>query len=227
MEKVLLDELMGPLNETEKKSAPPEVYIEGDRNLMLDGPRVSLIGSRKATPEGINNTTLLTKQLVKKEIIIVSGLAEGIDTTAHTTAIKEKGKTIAVLGTPLDKYYPLQNRELQNEIMKHHLAISQFPSTSSVRPANFPIRNRTMALISHASIIIEAGDTSGSLHQGWEALRLGRPLFILESVVNNKKLKWPQEMIKYGAMVLSVNHLKPLFEILPASGAQVNLDVVA
>lgn len=109
--------------------------------------------------------------------------------------------------------------------MKNHLVISQFSPRSPIQRGNFPMRNRTMALISHASIIVEAGDTSGSLHQGWEALRLGRPLFILESIINNKKLKWPQEMIKYGAIILSTKDIKPLFDVLPTSSILVNLDV--
>ena len=225
MEKIILNELIGPLNDIEKKSAPPYVYIAGDRNLMFNGPRVSIVGSRKASSVGIDNAVFLAKTLVKKGVVIVSGLAEGIDTAAHKTAIKEGGKTIAVLGTPLDVCYPAENRELQNEIMKNHLAISQFPLKSIIQRGNFPIRNRTMALISDASIIVEAGDTSGSLHQGWEALRLGRPLFILELIVNNKKLKWPQEMIRYGAVVLSINDLKPLLEVLPTSHNLVSLDV--
>ena len=224
MERVALKDLMGPLNETEEKSAPPFVYIEGNHNFMLDGPRVSIVGSRKASQTGINNTILLAEALVKKGIIIVSGLAEGIDTAAHKAAIKDGGKTIAVLGTPLDVCYPVENRKLQEEIMKNHLVISQFPLKSTVQRGNFPMRNRTMALISHATIIVEAGDTSGSLHQGWEALRLGRPLFILESIMNNKKLKWPQEMIKYGAIALSTKDLKPLLDVLPTSGILVNLD---
>lgn len=217
MEKFMLNELMGPLNNVEERFAPDFVYVEGNYELMHE-PKVSIVGSRKASLEGINNTIILVKTLVKKNVAIVSGLAEGIDTTAHKTTIREGGKTIAVLGTPLDSYYPAGNRTLQEEIMKHHLAISQFPPKSLTQRKNFPIRNRTMALISNATIIIEAGETSGSLHQGWEALRLGRPLFILESIVNNKTLTWPKEMIKYGAMVLSLNNLNPLFDVLPNSG---------
>jgi len=225
MERLMLNELIGPLNDIEKKSAPPYVYIEGNRNLMFDGPRVSIVGSRKASLVGIDNSILLAKALVKKGVIVVSGLAEGIDTAAHKTAIKEGGKTIAVLGTPLDTCYPAENSKLQEELTKKHLVISQFPLKLPTQRGNFPMRNRTMALISHTTIIVEASDTSGSLHQGWEALRLGRPLFILESVVNNKKLTWPKEMIKYGAIVLSTKNLKPLFDVLPTSDILVNLDV--
>ena len=82
------------------------------------------------------------------------------------------------------------------------MVISQFPIGYPVRPKNFVIRNRTMALISNASIIIEAGETSGSLHQGWEALRLGRPLFIWKTILENGALNWPEKMLRYGAIEL-------------------------
>ena len=102
--------------------------------------------------------------------------------------------------------------------MRNHLAISQFPIGYPTRPRDFVIRNRTMALISDASIIVEAGDSSGSLHQGWEALRLGRPLFIWKAIVNNPSLKWPKKMIEYGALELNdpeeiIDHI-PTQEIL-------------
>ena len=84
--------------------------------------------------------------------------------------------------------------------MKNHLVISQYPVGHPTTPKDFVFRNRTMALISDATVIVEAGESSGSLHQGWETLRIGRPLFICKDVVENKKLEWPKEMLKYGAM---------------------------
>lgn len=80
------------------------------------------------------------------------------------------------------------------------------------------MRNRTMALISHATIIVEAADKSGSLHQGWDALRLGRPLFILESLLENPALSWPREMVGYGAIALRVDEREPISEYLPEHG---------
>ena len=88
--------------------------------------------------------------------MIVSGLAEGIDTAAHTAAISRGGRTIAVLGTPLDQVFPRQNAALQDQIMREHLAVSQFPAGHPVQRKNFPLRNR-WALISDATVIIEAG----------------------------------------------------------------------
>lgn len=221
---VTCEEILGPLNEIEKRYAPLQLYIAGKRDILESGPRVSIIGSRRASENGLENTRLLVQRLVKHQVVIVSGLALGIDTIAHKTAINECGKTIAVIGTPLDQCYPQQNCDLQKEIMRNHLAISQFPSGHPIQRKNFPMRNRTMALISHASIIVEASDTSGSLSQGWEALRLGRPLLILDA---NRKLKWPQDMTKYGATILSITQIKNLLDILPASGTRVDVNAAA
>ncbi len=211
-----LEELVGPLNDVEKRFAPKELYVEGTLQIPLRGPRSAVIGSRKASPEGLKAAFEITRTLVREGVVIVSGLAEGIDTSAHETAIQEGGKTIAILGTPLNRFYPQRNRQLQEYIMRHHLAISQFPIGYPIQPKNFVIRNRLMALISDASIIIEAGDSSGSLHQGWEALRLGRPLFIRTSIVNDRSLSWPKKMLEYGAIELT--EPEEVLEFLPSSG---------
>jgi len=198
-----LTDLLGPLNDVEEKYAPKELYVAGDLPIPLPKPRSAVIGSRKASPKALETARQITSTLVQKGVIIVSGLAKGIDTVAHKTTIEEGGDTVAVLGTPLDKYYPKENAQLQDFIMNNHLAISQFPINYPIQPRNFVIRNRTMALISDISIIVEAKDSSGSLHQGWEALRLGRPLFIWESIVKDASLSWPKKMLEYGAMVLT------------------------
>jgi len=211
-----LDDLLGPLNEVEEKYAPPKIFVSGDMPIPLPSPRCAVIGSRKASPEGLKASSEIVKTLVKRGVIIVSGLAEGIDTSAHETAIEEGGNTIAVLGTSLDRVYPQKNERLQEIIMRNYLAISQFPTGHPTQPKNFVIRNRLMALISDASIIVEAGDTSGSLHQGWEALRLGRPLFIWKSILENSSLTWPKKMLQYGAMVLS--DPEEVMDVLPSRG---------
>src|SRR5271157_2252762 len=209
-----LEQLIGPLNDIEKKFAPKELYIMGQLSIPLSSPRVSVIGSRKASPEGLKAADNISRTLARHNVTIVSGLAEGIDTAAHMATIEEGGCTIAVLGTPLDRFYPRKNRQLQEIIMKHYLLISQFPIGYPIQPKNFVIRNRTMALISDASIIVEAGDASGSLHQGWEALRLGRPLFIWKTVMNDHSLSLPKDMEKYGAIEL--NDPEQVLEILPS-----------
>jgi len=144
------EELLGPLNEVEKKNAPAVLFVSGDTSLSRRR-RVSVVGSRKATRDGLVRARSLALELVKRHVVVVSGLAEGIDTAAHQAAIEAGGKTIAILGTPLDKTFPAKNRALQDLIVRDHLAISQFAAGYPARRENFPMRNRTMALLSDAT----------------------------------------------------------------------------
>ena len=171
----------------EQKFAPRQLYVAAGKKIPVQGPRFAIVGSRKATSRGIEAAREIASFVLKKEVVIVSGLAEGIDTSAHKVAIEQGGLTIAVLGTPLNKSYPAKNAELQDIIMHKHWAISQFPIGHPTQPKDFVLRSN-MALVSDASIIIEVGESSGSLHQGWESFRLGRPLFIWKSIVSDRSL---------------------------------------
>jgi len=194
-------------NKFELKYAPANLYVEGDTSLLTEGRRICVVGSRKVSPIGVKRAELISNYLISQGITVVSGLAEGVDTVAHKTAIDGGGRTLAVLGTPLDKCYPKDNKGLLDEIKKKHLAISQFEVGAKVFNSNFPTRNRTMALISDATIIIEASESSGTQHQGWEALRIGRRLFIMENVL---EVSWAKEMLKYGAEVLTNKNYQEL-----------------
>jgi DNA processing protein len=213
---ITITELLGPLNDIERKYAPKELYARGDWTLLGPGlGRVAIVGSRKASSEGIERTRQLARLLAEQGVVVVSGLAEGIDTAAHRAAIDAGGHTIAVLGTAIDHVYPQTNAGLQQEIMRDHLCLSQFPLGSATQRQNFPIRNRTMALISHVTVIMEAQDDSGSLNQGWEALRLGRSLFIAKSIMENPAVTWPQKFVNYGAKELPDSALDELIDTLP------------
>lgn len=206
---------MGPLNPVERKNAPAELYLAGDETLLTEGARVAIVGSRRATPEGLKRAAGLAKALVERGIVVVSGLAEGIDSAAHQAAIAYGGRTIAVLGTPLDRTFPASNKALQQRIIDEHLAISQFPIGKRTYPSSFPMRNRTMALITDATVVVEAGEKSGTRHQGWEALRLGRMLFLMESFVASSTATWAEEMLQYGARVLSRENLDDFLSFIP------------
>ncbi len=210
-----VEELLGPLNEVEKKNAPARLFVAGHPEILRVGPRVSVVGSRKASKKGLDTARFFAERLARQGVVIVSGLAEGIDAQAHMASIGAKGRTVAVLGTPLDESYPAKNRDLQTLIMREHLCLSQFPSGTPSQRGNFPMRNRTMALISDATVIVEAGEKSGSLHQGWEALRLGRPLFLFEGILEDATLGWSKEMARYGAQVISAATIGLMFEFLP------------
>jgi DNA processing protein len=210
------EQILGVLNEVEHKNAPRSLFLAGDAALLAQGPRISVVGSRKASAEGLKRASYFARALVAHNMIVVSGLAEGVDTAAHQAAIEAGGHTIAVLGTPIDEVYPRANAGLQALIIDKHLAVSQFPAGTKTHPGNFPQRNRTMALLTDATVIVEAGEQSGTLHQGWEALRLGRLLFLLESVANDPSLTWPAKMIHYGAQVLSRETLDAALEEIPS-----------
>jgi DNA processing protein len=195
-------ELLGrPLNPVEEKYAPEVLYVAGPMPIPIPSPRVAVIGTRHPTPAGIRSTQEIVGKLVEGGVIVVSGLARGIDTVAHRTAMERGGRTIAVLGTPLNRFYPPENRPLQERIASEHLVVTQYPIGHPTQPKDFVLRNRTMALISQASIIVEAGRTSGVISQGWETLRLGRPLFLWHTLLE-KDLGWPERMLDYGAYVL-------------------------
>lgn len=212
---VRIEMLLGPLNEVERKHAPEVLHVAGDEHLLQVVPKVSIVGTRTPSPEGLRRAARLARELSAHDVVVVSGLAKGIDTAAHLAAIKANGRTIAVLGNPLDQFYPRENADLQRRIAEEHLVVSQFPSGHPSGRTNFPRRNRTMALLTDATVIVEAGEGSGTISQGWEALRLGRRLFVMRSVMENPNLKWPAEMRQYGAETLS--ETQELLDALPES----------
>lgn len=195
------EELVGRKpNDVESKNTPDRLFVGGSLPTPLELSRVSIVGTRTPSKEGKELAEKTAEMLVRTGYAIVSGLARGIDTAAHNTAIGAGGQTIAVLGTPLDRTYPAENAQLQAEIMKRYLAVSQFPPGSPVAPGNFVRRNRTMAVISDATVIVEAGKSSGTQHQGWEAIRLGRDLFVSELVMSDRGNMWAQKIAQYGAI---------------------------
>jgi DNA processing protein len=184
-----------------KKNGNLRIYYAGDLSLLAR-PCVSIVGTRKVSEAGITATDWLTRKLVAAGIVVVSGLAYGVDTVAHTAAIAEGGKTIAVIGTPLDKASPSENAPLQEKIYREHLLISQFQKGNKTFPAHFPVRNRLMAALSDATVVMEATDKSGTLHQAAECTKLGRWLFIAKSVVEDPNVSWPQDFLRYDTCVV-------------------------
>jgi DNA processing protein len=180
-------------------------YFKGNLDL-LSTKSLSIVGARKASSEGILRAKRLAKELVANDFTVVSGLAAGIDTSAQTSTIESQGKTIGVIGTPIDSYYPKENKELQDKISSEHLLISQVPfyryanETFNNHKHYFPRRNITMASISLGTIIVEASDTSGSLTQARACIQQKKKLFILESCFQNKQIKWPAYFEDLGAI---------------------------
>jgi DNA protecting protein DprA len=127
------------------------LYYAGDLGLVYR-PSVSIVGTREATQRGLQRAARLSRELVDRGVVIVSGLAKGIDTAAHLSTLESGGRTIAVIGTPLTKASPAENGLLQETIWREHLLISPFPEGRNVFRSNFPRRNQVMAAISDASI---------------------------------------------------------------------------
>jgi DNA processing protein len=182
------------LRSSTNKSDKITLYIAGNPDLFRK-PSVSIVGTREVSEHGRARARRLAKELVDAGVVIVSGLAKGVDTAALTSAIDADGDTIAVIGTPLQKAYPAENSSLQEEIYSHHLLVSPFAKDEATFKSNFPKRNRVMAAISDATVIIEASDSSGTLHQAAECQRLKRWLFITKSVATDTSLTWPSRFI--------------------------------
>ena len=193
-------------------------YYKGNLDL-LSLRSLSIVGAREASEEGIRRAKKLSSGLVEAGFCIVSGLAKGIDKAAHDAAIASKGKTIGVIGTPIDKYYPKEHQPLQDYIARNHLLVSQVPfyryqhENFHNHKFYFPRRNSTMAAISEATIIVEASDTSGSLTQARACLEhQKKKLFILESCFQRKDIKWPHTYEKRGA--IRVRDIKDILDNL-------------
>ncbi|MEM9447821.1 MAG: DNA-processing protein DprA [Cyanobacteria bacterium P01_E01_bin.6] len=184
---------------------PVEVlYYRGNLDL-LSSKSVAVVGARKASEDGLKRARKITKLLVENDFTVMSGLAEGIDTAAHTEAIALGGRTIGVMGTALNDAFPKQNKDLQNELSRNYLIVSQVPFVRYSRQNYsrnrwfFPERNKTMSALSMATVIVEASDTSGTLIQAQAAFEQGRKLFILKSCFE-QDLEWPNKFLAKGAI---------------------------
>lgn len=188
----------------------PFLYLAGDRSL-IEKRGVAIVGSRKASEAGRNLAIELARALVDRHVIVVSGLAEGIDVAAHEAAIAAGGKTIAVIGTPLENAYPAKHGALQERIYREHLLVSQFAPGTRTFPSHFPERNKVMARITRATVIIEASDTSGTLHQAAECDRVGAALFIARPTYDDPRLTWPKRFKKAHVMDTPEDVLAEIF----------------
>lgn len=193
------------------QGTPPFLFLKGNVHL-LNEKSVCVVGSRNATIDSMKKTEKIVKSLIKRNLVVNAGLAKGIDTVTHKSALQNGGRTIAVIGTPINQYYPKENKELQLAIEEKGLVVSQFPPCNPVYRWNFPTRNGTMSGISLATIIMEAGETSGALKQADYALKQGRDVLIPQLALNNSSLSWPKKYIKKGAH--SFKNLKEVLEIL-------------
>jgi len=199
------------------EGAPEFLFVRGENLDILTKPIISIVGARKASEEGRLRAFKLAGLLAGYGIVVASGLAYGIDRAAHEGALAAGGDTIAVLGTPLNRVYPKEHEELQNQIGRSGLLVSQFYPGAGVQRFYFPMRNAVMSGLSLATVVIEARETSGSLIQARQCLKQGRKLFIPQSAVDNPNLEWPKRFLKNPG-AFSFSRIEDLMEVLKQEG---------
>jgi len=182
-------------------SAPAVLYLKGNV-LPEDEWAVAVVGTRRATVYGREATEQLAGALGRNRITVVSGLAKGIDTTAHQAALREDGRTIAVLGSSLDCIYPAENVRLAASITERGALISEYPLGTKPTPTNFPWRNRIISGLSRGTVIIEAAEDSGSLITAEYTVKQGRLLFALPGNIGSPNSRGPNSLIKEGALLV-------------------------
>jgi len=195
---------------------PTLLYVKGHAELLASSA-LALVGSRNATPAGLENANNFARALSEAGLTIVSGLALGIDAAAHRGGLLGSGSTIAVVGTGIDRIYPAANCQLAHEIAARGAIVSEFPLGTPVRPANFPRRNRIISGLARGVLVIEAALGSGSLITARLAAEQGREVFAIPGSIHSPLAKGCHRLIKLGAKL--VEHVNDIIEELglPAS----------
>lgn len=188
--------------------APPVLYIKLAENTnvkeIFSKKAIAVVGSRKMTPYGESVTKKITGELVLRDWCVVSGLARGVDRITHETVTRNKGSTIAVLGSGLDKVYPPEHKWLVEDIVRNKgLIISEYPLGAKVSPGNFPARNRIISGLSLGVVITEAALDSGSLITASFAAEQGRDVFAIPGPINSPLSEGTASLIKKGAKLVT------------------------
>jgi DNA processing protein len=200
---------------------PPCLYVKGELR-REDSRAVAVVGSRFASTYGMMVTERISRDIARRGITIVSGMARGIDTSAHRGALSVKQRTIAVLGCGLDVTYPLENKKLKDEIASCGAVISELPMSTTPAGCNFPRRNRIISGISLGVVVVEASHRSGSLITARLALEQGRDVFAVPGSIDSLRSKGTHQLIKEGAKLVEeaqdiVAELIPDAQSLPLS----------
>lgn len=180
-----------PARLREIHQAPPFLFASG--TLLADDPAIAVVGSRKASPSGLEMAASIATMLAGEGVTVLAGLAAGIDTAAHAAALAVGGRTVAIIGTGIACYYPAANQHLQDEIARRGLILSQFWPDGPPRRQNFLMRNAVMSGYGRATVVVEAGELSGARAQARMAVEHGRPVILTEQVVASNQ--WAQRLI--------------------------------
>ena len=203
---------------------PPLLYYRGEIDLQENSgqkPLVGIVGTRQPTEYGIKWTRQISTALVKNGFTVVSGMAKGIDTESHSAALKAGGRTIAVMGTGVDVIYPYKNRDLYQQILKSGIVISEYPAKTPPNPTHFPRRNRIIAGLSRAVLVMEAPLKSGALITATYANEFSRDVYALPGKIDDQPSQGCLKLISQGAGL--INH--ELNELLIMLGAIPQIDM--
>jgi DNA processing protein len=209
-----LDDAEYPARLRQIYDPPLVLYVRGN-TAVLSQPGIAVIGTRHPTPYGTGMAERLACDLANRGLVILSGLARGVDTAGHRGAVSAKGTTVAVFGTGVDVIYPKENTRLAEQILSFGGAlISEFPLGTFAAPQNFPIRNRIISGISFGVLVIEAAEYSGTRITARCALEQNREVFAVPGNVTNKNSWGPNTLIKQGAKLVAT--WEDIWEELPA-----------
>lgn len=197
---------------------PPLIFVHGSWRERTDRQSIAVVGTRNATTDGLRRAARITRELVAQHFTIISGLAAGIDSAAHSAALDAAGRTVAVMGTGLAHVYPAGNRPLAARIVDVGGAlVTQFFPHQRPQSWMFPLRNVVMSGLSMGTLVVEASETSGAKMQARLALRHGRAVFLLRSLVASQK--WARKYVEqgaYGAQAIEVSTEEDIVERLDA-----------
>ena len=200
---VSLSDVEYPARLKEIYDPPVVLYVRGNVELLAK-PGIAVVGTRHPTPYGTGMSERLSTDLAAHGLVIISGMARGVDTAAHRGAISAKGKTIAVFGTGIDVMYPKENTRLAEQILAFHGAlVSEFPVGTFAAPQNFPIRNRIISGMSVGVLVVEAAEYSGTRITSRCALEQNRDVYAVPGNVTNKNAWGPNTLIKQGAKLVA------------------------
>ena len=198
---------------------PPIVLFCQGNTALLDLPQLAIVGSRNPSRQGNENAHAFARYLAESGLTITSGMALGIDTSAHQGALSVSGNTIAVIATGPDRVYPASNHKLAHEISENGLIISEFPPGTEARPGHFPKRNRLISAISLGTLVVEATIKSGSLITARLALEQGREVFAIPGSIHSPQSRGCHHLIKQGAKLVEnaqdiIDELSAMFSSL-------------
>jgi len=203
-----------PVNLRMVHDRPPALFYRGEMD-PRDQRSVAVVGTRKASHRGLAQTSSVVQALIERDYTIVSGLAEGIDTAAHRAALHWNQRTVGVVGTGLRHAFPKKNQELQDLLAERYAVVSQFWPGQEPRRWTFPQRNAVMSGFARATVVVEASKTSGARMQARLAREHGRPVFLLDSLLEHE---WAQKTQTYPGVYVVENgrqigeHLERLYD---------------